>query len=364
MTEKERILVVDDEPSNIRLLGDILSAENYAVSVARSGEEALAQIERNQPNLVLLDVVMPGMSGYEVCKQIRSSADSKLLPVILVTGSRPEEERIHGLEAGADEFLTKPVNREELLARARGLLRVAALHREIADWNQTLEARVQAQVEEIKQLDSIKNYLPQHVAEAVSGGDPSLLEPRRARIVACAIDLRGFTSFSDHSEPEEIMGVLDEYYETMGSISERHGGTIEAFAGDGMMIYFNAPLAIENPELAALQAALEMQDAFKQLRDKWRRQGHELGFGIGIANGYATLGTVGFAGRLQYSAIGSVVNLAARLCGDAKDGETLTTSRMLLPIETRLEADQLGERSYKGFHKAIQVVSARKLRPE
>lgn len=356
MADKERILVVDDEPSNIRLLGEILSAEGYSVSVARDGEEALAQIERAQPNLVLLDVVMPGLSGYDVCKQIRSNDATRLLPVILVTGARPEEERVRGLDAGADEFLTKPVNREELLARTRGLLRIEALHREIADWNQTLENRVQEQVEELEQLNQMKSFLPQHVAEVLADGNESILEPRRCKLAICAIDLRGFTAFADSAEPEEIMAVLDEYYHSMGTIAEQHGGTIEAFAGDGMVIVFNAPLEIANPELCAVTAALQMQAAFTGLRGTWQKQGHQLGFGIGISNGYATIGAVGFAGRRQYSAIGSVTNLAARLCADAADGQILITSRLLQPIESLARVEELGERSYKGFRKPIPVM--------
>jgi adenylate cyclase len=364
MTIKERILVVDDEPANIRLLGEILSDEGYDISVARDGEEALAQIERARPHLVLLDVVMPGMSGYDVCSKLRANEITRLLPIILVTGARPEDERVRGLDAGADEFLTKPVNREEMLARVRGLLRIEALHRDITEWNSNLEARVQEQVEQIKRLDQIKSFLPQHVAEVVAEGNQHLLEPQRRNITVAAIDLRGFTAFSDTAEPEEIMGVLSEYYSTMGEITECHGGAVEAFAGDGMVIFFNAPLEIENHELCAVRAALEMQDAFKTLQASWTKQGHQLGFGIGISNGYATIGAVGFAGRWQYAAIGSVTNLSARLCSDAKDGEILLTSRVHLPIETQLEVEQLGEKTYKGFHKPIPVMAAVKIKAE
>ncbi len=362
MSSEQRILVVDDEPGNIRLLGELLSAENYAISVAKDGVEALAQIEKNPPNLVLLDVVMPGLSGYEVCEKLRAQPHTRALPVILVTGARPEEERVRGLDAGADEFLTKPVNREELLARVRSLLRVEALHREIALWNEKLESRVREQVAQMERLNNLKNFLPQNVAELiVAEGGNNLLQPRRRQVTVCAIDLRGFTAFSETAEPEEIMSVLGEYYAEMGAVVELHGGTVERFAGDGMVIFFNAPLEIEKPEAAAVRAALEMQGRFALLREKWRRQGHDLGLGIGLSSGYATIGALGFSGRWQYAAIGTVTNLSARLCGDASHGQILTTSRITAAVDGMIETEAMGEQSMKGLHKPIPVFKVLRL---
>ncbi|MEK6805441.1 MAG: response regulator [Pseudomonadota bacterium] len=356
MNNNERILVVDDEPANIRLLGELLSAEGYAISVARDGNDALAQIEKLRPSLMLLDVVMPGLSGYEVCQKLREQPQTRLLPVILVTGARPEEERIRGLDAGADDFLTKPVNREELLARVRSLLRVQALHREIAQWNEKLEARVSEQVAQMERLNRLKNFLPQKVAElAVADGGGELLHPRRRQVTVCAIDLRGFTPFTETSEPEEIMGVLGEYYAAMGAVVEQHGGTVERFAGDGMVIFFNAPLEIEKPEEAAVRAALDMQARFEQLRAKWLRNGFDLGLGIGLSSGYATIGALGFSGRWQYAAIGTVTNLSSRLCGDASHGQILATSRIITQVESLVETESLGEKTIKGLQRPVPV---------
>lgn len=365
MNGKERILVVDDEPANIRLLGELLSAEGYAVSVARDGSEALAQIEKNRPSLVLLDVVMPGLSGYEVCQRLRAQPQTRLLPVILVTGARPEEERVKGLDAGADEFLTKPVNREELLARVRSLLRVQTLHREIAEWNAKLESRVQEQVTQLGRMNQLKNFLPQRVAELVlTEGGNALLEPRRRQVVVCAIDLRGFTAFSETAEPEEIIAVLREYYAAMGAVVERHGGTVERFAGDGMVIFFNAPVEISAPEHAAASAALEMQEVFKSLRLRWATQGHDLGLGVGLSSGYATIGAIGFANHWQYAAIGTVTNLSARLCADAAHGQVLATSRITAKIEDLVETEAMGEKTMKGLQKPVPVFQIIRVRPE
>jgi class 3 adenylate cyclase len=356
MSGAERILIVDDEPANIRLLGELLSTEGYLISVARSGEEALAEIERQRPALVLLDVVMPGLTGYEVCQRLRGQPSTRALPVILVTGARPEEERVKGLDAGADEFLTKPVNREELLARVRSLLRVQALHQEIADWNAKLESRVREQVAQLDRMNQLKNFLPQRIAEmVVADGSEALLAPRRRRVVVCATDLRGFTSFSETAEPEEVISILKEYYAAIGGVVERRGGMVERFAGDGMVIFFNAPVEIPSPEEQAVRAALDMQSSFAALRQKWLRQGHELGLGIGLSSGYATVGAIGIENHWQYAAIGTVTNLSARLCADAAHGQVLASSKVLHPLEDLVETEAMGEKNMKGLQKPVPM---------
>lgn len=352
----ETLLVVDDEPGNIRLLGEILSAEGYKIIVARNGTEALAQVEKSHPHLVLLDVVMPDLSGYEVCSHLREQAQTRLLPIILVTGTRPEEERIKGLDAGADEFVTKPVNREELLARVRSLLRTAALHREIEEWNQKLESRVAEQVAQLERLNQLRNFLPDEVADLiVDGDDDDLLSPRRRHVVVCAIDMRGFTAFSEAAEPEEIIKILQEYYAAVGNVVASYSGTVERFAGDGMIVFFNAPLEIESPEEKALRSSIEIQNVFSGLREKWLKQGHDLGLGIGISSGYATIGAIGVSNHWQYSAIGTVTNLSARLCSDAGHGEILASSKVLVEIEDQVEAESVGEKTMKGLRRPVPV---------
>jgi class 3 adenylate cyclase len=357
----ERILVVDDTPANVKLLADILTARGYVALTAQSGEEGLAKVAAEAPDLVLLDVMMPGLSGYDVCRRLRADPATALLPVVLVTSLDPQAERVKGLEAGADDFLPKPIHQPELLARVRSLLRVKALQDEVARqaeelrrWNATLEARVQAAVEEIGHLQRLKRFFSAPVAEAiVSAGEHSLLAPHRRDICCAFVDLRGFTAFTDSAEPEEVIALLGEFHGAMGPLITAHEGTVPHFAGDGILIFFNDPLPVDDPCGRAARMALAMQDAFAPLATQWRRLGHDLGLGIGIARGYATLGAVGYEGRIDYSAIGSVVNLAARLCGEAAGGQILADRRAKASLDDRFAFETLAPLVLKGFDRPV-----------
>jgi class 3 adenylate cyclase len=208
-----------------------------------------------------------------------------------------------------------------------------------------------------ERVKRLKGFLPQQVAElVVQEGRAGLLEPKRRKVTVCVIDLRGFTPFSETSAPEDVMAVLREFYAAMGAIVEKRAGAVEHFAGDSMLIFFNAPLEVANPEECAVRSALEMRAAFDGLQASWSRHGHELGLGIGIADGYATVGAIGFAGRSQYAAIGAVTNLASRLCSEAKHGEILTTARVLAAVGGAFETEDAGERTIRGFSRSVQVV--------
>jgi DNA-binding response OmpR family regulator len=350
VSDTARILVVDDTPMNVKLLHDLLEVRGYAVETAASGEEGLAKVSDWQPDLVLLDVMMPGMSGYEVCEKLRADPSTAALPVVLVTALDPDKERVKGLEAGADDFLTKPVNQPELLARVRSLLRIKALHDEVqtqaaelSRWNGELESRVATQVEELDRLGRLRRFLSPQVADAVvSSGDETLLGSHRALIATVFCDLRGFTRFCESAEPEESIEVLQAYHEAMGMLIHEHDGTIDHRAGDGIMVIFNDPLPCDDPAGAALSMA-------------WRKLGHRLGFGVGISLGYATVGMVGFEGRYDYTANGSVVNLAARLCDEAGDGEILLSTRAYAAVEDRVEVEVPVALTLKGFHEAVEA---------
>ena len=359
-----KILVVDDTPANVKLLGDLLATRGYAVATAASGEEGLAKIAADRPDLVLLDVMMPGLSGYDVCRRIRADAATSLLPVVMCTSLDPQQERVKGIEAGADDFLSKPVNQAELFARVKSLLRIKALHDELAAVNAGLERRVADQVAEIDRLARLKRFVSPRVGELILAGevdDP--LKTRRREITVVFTDLRGFTAFSETAEPEEVMAVLREYHSALGRIVHAHDGTVEHFSGDGVMILFNDPVPVAEPELAAVRMALEMRAAVEALAAGWKKRGHDLGFGVGIANGYATLGAIGFEGRRDYGAIGPVTNLAARLCAEAAAGQVLVSQRVLGKVEERTESQHVGALTLKGLSRPVPAHNVLALRP-
>ena len=370
MSRAATILVVDDTPANVKLLADLLTVKGYSVVTAASGEEGLKGVAEQRPDLVLLDIMMPGMNGYEVCRAIRSDKKNGILPVVMVTSLDPTQERIKGLEAGADDFLTKPVNQPELLARVRSLLRIKSLYDEVerqkaelAEWNRTLEQRVADGVAQLERMGRMKRFFSPQIADLIlTGGTDDPLRSHRREITVVFLDLRGFTAFTETADPEEVMGVLREYHAEMGRLIMAHQGTLERFAGDGIMIFFNDPVELENPAAHAVRMALEMQQCFLRLHAGWRKRGYELDMGIGIAQGYATLGAIGFEGRQDYGAIGNVTNLAARLCAEAAPGQILVSQRVLGHIEELVRAEPVSELTLKGFRRPVQVFNISGLR--
>ena len=362
MSDGARILVVDDTPLNVKLLADLLRVKGFAVTSAASGQEALDRIATERPDLVLLDVMMPEMSGYEVCSRIRANVDTARLPVVMVTSLDAVTERVKGIEAGADDFLSKPVNQPELLARVRSLLRIKELDDELARLNRDLEQRVTEQVSQLDRLGRLKRFFSPQLAELiVVGGADDPLKSHRRDITVVFLDLRGFTAFTETADPEDVMAVLGEYHAAVGALVLQHEATLERFTGDGIMVFFNDPLPLSDPALCAVRMALEMQREVAVLAAGWRRRGYELAMGVGIAQGFATLGGIGFPGRIDYGAIGTVTNLAARLCGEALGGEILVSRRAWASIEDRLDAqrdglacaDPAGEFTLKGFHRPV-----------
>src|SRR2546426_10419247 len=358
-----KILVVDDTPQNVKLLADLLAVKGYAVATAPSGAQALETIEPEHPDLVLLDVVMPEMSGYEVCRKIRGNPATAMLSVVMVTALDPEHERVKGIEAGADDFLTKPINQPELLARVKSLLRIKPLHDELAEWNRTLERRVEEQVAQLERLARLKRFFsPQLVEMIVTGGAEDPLKSHRREVTVVFLDLRGFTSFAETSEPEEVMGVLREDHAEMGGLILEHEGTLERFTGDGMMIFFNDPVPVSDAPARAVRMAVAMRQRVDELLVRWKKRGYDLDFGVGISQGYATIGAIGFEGRLDYGAIGTVTNLAARLCGEAKPGQILISQRVYGAVEDSVDVEELGGLTLRGFSKPVPAFNVLRLR--
>jgi adenylate cyclase len=362
VSDASRILVVDDTPQNVKLLADLLTVKGYAVLTAASGAEALAVVGRERPDLVLLDVVMPEMSGYEVCRRLRADPRTALTPVVMVTALDPAEERVKGIEAGADDFLSKPINQPELLARVRSLLRIKRLHDDLRELNRTLEQRVQEQVAQLERLGRLRRFFSPQLAEAiVSGGAEDPLRSHRREITVVFLDLRGFTAFAETAEPEEVMGVLHEYHAEMGRLILEHEGTLERFTGDGMMIFFNDPVPVPDPAERAVRMAVAMRDRVAELTVGWRRSGFDLHLGVGIAQGYATLGAIGFEGRWDYGAIGTVTNLAARLCAEAGPGQILVPRRVLGAVEHLVESEPAGALALRGFLRPVEAFNILRL---
>jgi adenylate cyclase len=292
------------------------------------------------------------------------------IPIILVTAKADTKDVIAGLEAGADEYLTKPVDQGALVARVRSMLRLKALHDQtvaqagdLAKWNQTLEQRVSEQIREIDRIGRVKRFLPPQIARLVTSGHENLLESHRRNVAVLFCDLRGFSAFSELAEPEEVLLVMREYHVSLGRLTDKHEGTVERFTGDGLLVVFNDPVPCPDPCLRAVHMAVEMRDEIAKLSQKWSRSGHHLGFGIGIAYGYATLGTIGYERRLQYSVTGKVANLAARLCGEATDGQILIDINVRSAAEAYGDIEFIGELNLKGFTRPMKTFNVVKLSP-
>ena len=363
MNTPAKILVVDDTLANVKLLSDLLTFHGYQVMTAASGAEALEKVTAEDPDLVLLDIIMPGMNGYEVCRTIRKNPVTEILPVVMVTSLDPAEERIHGLEAGADDFLAKPVDEQELLVRIRSLLRIKELYdtvqiqsAQLSEWNKTLEQRVQDQVKQIGRLGRLKRFFSPQLADLIiAGGTDDPLKAHRREVTVVFLDLRGFTAFTEVSEPEEVIAVLNEYHVEMSKLILAYEGTLEHFAGDGIVIIFNDPVLLPNPTERAVRMASAMRNRIATLKGKWQKSGHSLDCGFGIAHGFATIGAIGFEGREDYCVVGSVANLAARLCAEAKGGQILINQKTLGKIEEIVEAEFLDHVSLKGFSQPVAV---------
>jgi len=363
MHSPPRILIVDDNETNRDILVTRLGVHGYDLRQAADGEEALVAAKELLPDLILLDVMMPKLDGFEVCKRLKGDTSLPFMPIILCTAKADSKDVVTGLEAGADEYLTKPIEQMALVARVKSVLRLKQLHDQVTEMNRSLEQRVSEQLVEIARMSGLKRFLAPQIAELVlSSGGEQLLESHRREVSIVFCDLRGFTSFAETAEPEEVMTVLREYHDGLAGLIHAFEGTLERFAGDGLMILFNDPLPCPDPCERAVKMAVQMRDRVIDLAAKWRKLGHDLGFGVGIAHGFATLGRISSQGRFDYTAIGRVVNLAARLCGEAKTGQILIDGTGHSAVETLIEFESVGELTLKGFHRPVAAFDVRAIR--
>jgi adenylate cyclase len=378
-TASARILVVDDNRLNRRMLASGLQQEGHTVAQAGDGGEALGLLAVQPVDLVLLDIEMPVMDGFAVLERRRSDAALREIPFIVISGIDEMASVVRCIELGAEDFLSKPFDPVLLRARIGACLEKKRLHDQqreqlatieaqaaaLGEWNRTLEERVAAQVGEMERLGRLRRFLaPQLAQMLLEAGDERVLESHRREVTVVFCDLRGFTAFAETAEPEDVMGVLGEYHAALGPVIFAYEGTLERFAGDGMMIFFNDPLPCANPAERAVGMAVALRERAEQLAAGWRRRGYDLGFGVGIAVGYATCGRIGFEGRFDYGAIGTVTNLAARLCGEAGAGQILVSQRVYRAVDEQAEAEPVGELVLKGFARPIPAFNILALRSQ
>jgi class 3 adenylate cyclase/CheY-like chemotaxis protein len=365
------VLIADDNAMNLKILTTRLAAEGYRVLTAVDGAQALAMATAERPDLILLDVMMPQIDGFEVCRRLKQDPAMLFTPIIMVTAMADAKDAVTGLDAGADEYLTKPVDQQALLARVRSMLRIKALHdtvhaqaEELAQWNATLERRVAAQIDELQRVGRLKRFFSPQVAELIlTGGAEDPLRSHRREITVVFVDLRGFTAFAETAEPEDVMQILRDYHGVTGPLIVEHGGTLERFTGDGMMIFFNDPVPVVDPGPRAVRMAVAMREQARDLAYRWRQLGHDLGLGVGIAQGYATIGAIGFEGRSDYAAIGTVTNLAAHLCGEAHAWQILVSPRVAAEVGEVVEMEDVGELTLKGLRRPVPARNVVRIRP-
>ena len=368
--ERGAILVVDDDEGNREILARRLRRQAYRVAVAAGGRQALETLERTAVDLVLLDVMMPDMDGYAVLQRLKADARLRDIPVLMISALDELASVVRCIELGAEDYLSKPFDPVLLQARIGACLERKRLHdqevrqrQELAEWNRTLEQRVAQQVAQLERVGRLKRFFSPQLAELiVAGGAADPLQTHRRELTVVFLDLRGFTGFAETADPEEVMGVLREYHAAMGECILAHEGTLERFTGDGMMVFFNDPVPVPDPAERAIRMAFAMRDRVDQLTVKWQKKGYDLTLGVGIAQGYATIGAIGFEGRWDYGAIGTVTNLAARLCAEAKPGQILIPQRLLGAVEHLVEAEPVGELPLKGFRRAIPAYNVRDLK--
>ena len=333
------ILLIADDNADMRAYLAHLLQSQYRVVLAKDGAEGFELSKTFHPDLIITDVMMPRMSGYDLLKAIRGDNALRSIPVIVLTARAGTEARVESWETGADDYIAKPFAENEILARVNNLIRARAQERELRQL----------------QKEKIARFLPRSLADMIMSGEhEDFLKGHRREITVVFIDLRGFTAFVETSDPEDVMTILREYQTAMGHLISEYGGTLERFIGDAVMVYFNDPLPCPSHAQQAVKMAIAMRQAIYGLQEEWRKRGAQLGAGIGITTGYATIGAVGFQDRLDYSAIGPVTNLAARLCSEAQHGQILVSDRVLALVKD-LIAEPIGELALKGIQRPVAV---------
>ena len=338
---RSRILVVDDNLQNVELLEAYLTMAGYEVCRAYDGQEALEKIPQVWPDLILLDIMMPRLNGYETCIRLKEDEHTRFIPIVMITALRETEDRIKGLEAGADDFLSKPFNRHELLARVKSLLRIKHLHDELERKNELLFKILNRYVdEEISALimDDPDKYLQ-------LGGESRM-------VTVLFADIRGYTKFAEHRPPTQVVDTLNTIFSALTKVVFRHKGTFDKYLGDAIMAFYGAPVSYEDDVLRAARSALEMQRVFEQMKSE-RDILADLGLGVGLSSGNVVVGNIGSEKVMDYTVIGDTANIAYRLQEIAGKGQILITESTYGQLKDQAIVEEMPPQSLHGREEPI-----------
>jgi CheY-like chemotaxis protein len=337
------VLVVDDDKATVDILRTRLSAQGYLVVSATDGEAGLQAVREHRPDLVLLDVNMPKLDGLQVCRQLKADATLSFTPVILVTALADARDMVAGLDAGADEYITKPVEAAPLMARVRSMLRMKELHD-------------RAQDAAAERLGRLKRFFSPAVAELiVAGGVDDPMRTHRREIAMVVVDLVGFGAFSETADPEEVMSVLRQYHAEMGRLVMAHEATLHSFAGDAIVVVLNDPVEIDDAPARALRMAWDMRARGRELAADWEKRGWQMPLRIGAATGHATIGAIGFEERLDYGVVGRVNRLASALCNAAEAGHILVSQKIAAAAEGWSDLEEIDLPAPRGTTRSVRA---------
>jgi len=362
MEEKKTILAVDDSEDNLLIMESFLTHEGYRVATASNGKEGLEIARSDAPtDIILTDLNMPEMDGFEFTRALKASKGTVDIPVIMITAQRDTDSLIKGIEIGADEYIIRPFQLMHLKVRVRSMLRISdaqkklqKVNRELQDLNRHLEERVERKTRELEKVNFLKKFFsPQLIQSFVSKDAEEIMRSHRRNITVVFFDLRGFTAFVNRNTAEEVMNVLAEYHQAIGPAVFEHDATLERFTGDGAMVFLGDPVPVPDHAARAVKMSLEFMQVAKGLKKRWEARGHQIHVGIGIATGEATLGKIGYAKRVDYAAIGSVTNLAARLCGEAPPGHILLAPSTVKEAGAAFKTASFGNLTLKGFPEPV-----------
>lgn len=349
------VLVVDDDALNRAMLSMSLTSAGHTVVEADCGRAAVERLAEQPVDLVLTDIEMPEMDGYDLLRHRHGDERLREIPFIVISAVDAMHSVIECIKLGAEDYLPKPFDPVLLHARIGASLDKKRMTDELRQWNTMLSQRVDEKVKELERVNALRRFVSPQIAEAIATQGDGILRSHRREITVLFCDLRGFTSFSETAEPEEVMGVLREFHDAVGPSIFEHEGTIAQYTGDGMLVFFNDPIPCDDPAWHAVQLGIDMRDRTADLSRQWKRRGHALELGVGIAMGYATCGEIGFEGRTEYTAIGTVVNLAARVCAIAPGGQILVTNRVQAAVDGRVTAAALGDHEFKGLSRPVPI---------